>query len=317
MGAMERYTIVSIIDSFEFPLREALRKQIWWLALRKKNQGYTVDIVILTNGVTPEKRFSKKEISITLKNKYRSLFAVIRTDILHVVTAIVAPKLFFIRGGRLRKLTLTDGDVFHGSQPTARRLLARFLPIVFHEIQVFSHFQQTALNFIKTRIVEPILPVQIHVKRSLHKDPTLLFMGHLSRSKGVDTILLTLPQLISDFPSIRLILADNGVQHDTDMEKMIADYETRFPNNIIRKGVVDPETELAECWIYLYPFKKPGGTMAYALSLCESHRAGTPYIACNVGANPEFFPKNNLINPGDHHTLTTRIRDIINDTIKR
>ena len=79
------------------------------------------------------------------------------------------------------------------------------------------------------------------------------------------------------------------------------------------KGIVDPIEELTKAWIYLYPFKKPLGTMAYALSLYEAECCGIDYIACDVGANKEFFNRKNLIEVGNSDQMSSRIIQILNE----
>ena len=86
-----------------------------------------------------------------------------------------------------------------------------------------------------------------------------------------------------------------------------------IPNDIIIKGLIDPEIELSKAWIYIYPFTKPGGTMSYALSLYESIECGTPFIACNVGANAEFFGNKNLISPDSVDEMVSKVKEIINN----
>jgi hypothetical protein len=44
----KKYTIITHIDSFDFPLREAHRKIVWALAKREKENGNNVHLVVMT-----------------------------------------------------------------------------------------------------------------------------------------------------------------------------------------------------------------------------------------------------------------------------
>ena len=189
----------------------------------------------------------------------------------------------------MKNLKLTDGDMFGTSFVFIRRLISKPIPFIYKKIIVFSSYQRKIKH--KDVIIEKLILLKITVNKK-HKRyllPTLLYMGHLSYFKGVDTILESFKYLVNIILNITLIIADNSIQQDLKLANEVRTLKNKYSKNIILKGIVDPIEELTKAWIYLYPFKKPLGTMAYALSLYEAECCGIDYIACDVGANKEFF----------------------------
>ena len=155
----------------------------------------------------------------------------------------------------------------------------------------------------------PSINIDSNTKRA--DTPTLLYMGHLSYFKGVDTIINSFKEIINEFPNLMLIIANNSVRGDEDLINEVANLKQTYPNNITIKGIVDPIKELSEAWVYLYPFKKAIGTMSFALSLYEAEICKTPYITCDVGANKELFNPDNIIGVNDSIAMSNKIRQFI------
>jgi len=53
--------------------------------------------------------------------------------------------------------------------------------------------------------------------------------------------------------------------------------------------------------------------MAFPLSLYEAQQCGTPFVACDVSANAEFFDKKYLIETGNERQLCLKIKEFINE----
>jgi len=142
-------------------------------------------------------------------------------------------------------------------------------------------------------------------------------MGHLSFFKGVDTILKAFRQIIRVYPDSHLVIANNSVRGDKELLEEVERLRREFPNNLVVKGVVNPIEELTSCWVYLYPFKEAIGTMAFAMSLHEAEVCGTPYVACDVGANSEFFDIERLISIDDDRKLVAIVSKIFDEGADR
>ena len=175
-----------------------------------------------------------------------------------------------------KKLTLVDGYMFGYNNKRFRKCIVPVLPFIYDKIIVFSNYQKKNLKIDKTLIQLPILPnikVDSTFKRS--SNPSLLYMGHLSYFKGVDTIILAFKKLIKEIPDLTLIIANNSIRGDKELINEVSMLKKKYPANIIIKGIVDPIEELSRAWVYLYPFKDAIGTMAYALSLYEAEQCKT------------------------------------------
>ena len=138
-------------------------------------------------------------------------------------------------------------------------------------------------------------------------------MGHISKSKGFDAIIPAMRRLLSENPDVRFVVANNMIQGDGEYLDMVKALVNDFPEQVITKGVVNPLEELKKAWVYIYPFNTPMGTMAFALSLYEAEQCGTPFVACNVGGNAEFFDAKYLIEPGNENQLYDKIVFFINE----
>jgi glycosyltransferase involved in cell wall biosynthesis len=134
-------------------------------------------------------------------------------------------------------------------------------------------------------------------------------MGHISYFKGVDTLLEAYEILKLEIDNLDLVIANNMVRGDQELLNEVKKLQEKYPSNIIIKGVIDPIEELSKAWVYIYPFIKPGGTMSFALSLYESQECHTPYVACDIGANAEFFDISSLIQPNNTLEMVNKIKE--------
>lgn len=309
---MKAYKIVSILESFEFPLHEATRKQVWWTAKEKQREGNNVEILILSK---INKTIENENIKITYVNKW-SLSLFLRADRIHFITGSISIWLLLgsFWSGK-KKLTLTDGDMFGYNRKIIRRLIVKLLPLIYNNIVVYSKYQKARLKLNEKVFIEkPLLPViKIDPKITRSKRPSLLYMGHLSYFKGVDTIILSFKELIKDIPNLILVIANNSIRGDLELIEEVSRLKKLYPDNIVIKGIVNPIKELSTAWVYLYPFKEASGTMAFALSLYEAEQCNIPYVACDVGANKEFFNPNFLINVNDDKEMVKKIKYFINE----
>lgn len=310
-----RYIIYSYLENFEFPLREATRKQIWWTALDRKERGYNVEIVLFTS-------IDKIEYIEGIKiEQKKSLFSSInfKKEIIHwIVGSVTFHLLYPIFINKRAILTLTDGDMFGYNKKLLRRIIAKFLPIFYDEINVFTEFQKKRLKLNKVNIVYPVIREIKKPEGVLRtQSPSLLYMGHLSRFKGFEYMIVLFRALIKLHPDLLWIIANSSIRGDSDIENEILLLKVQYPNNIILKGIVDPLFELSQAWVYLYLFKEPIGTMAFALSLYEAEVCDTPYVAFDIGGNSEFFKKEFLIKPYSVEDLINKVSKIINERKNR
>lgn len=113
----------------------------------------------------------------------------------------------------------------------------------------------------------------------------ILFMSHFSKRKGLDVLLKA---LLSTNPTtqknIELTLCDSGIVASDISNQTLYDFEKNFGGTVYFKGVVDPNAELNQNDIYVYPFVKPEDTFIIPMSFLEAVCA---YVV-PVGPNFEF-----------------------------
>ena len=172
-----------------------------------------------------------------------------------------------------------------------RKLLANICSIVFDEIYILSEYQKRNLGIQKAKKMAVYLPKIDKCLYPVEKTsyPSILYMGHLKKFKGVDYLISSSYDLVEKYPNIQITFAINGLHSSLSTEKNLRKLHSNLPDNITITGVVDPLAELSKAWIYVYPFRRPHGTMAYALSIYEALSLGCNVIASDVGSNKEFF----------------------------
>lgn len=306
----ENIAIVSFLDSFEFPLREATRKQVWWHACAMSANNSKVTVYI----VGPKGKSLIKD-GINIKFIKLSEIIHIKADKLYCITGSVLlsfPIFLFKRVARNKSfITLTDGDMFGKTKRRLRKFTAKILPLMFGTVQVFSEYQKNRLRLSKISVIRPYLPdIKPMGKKSLN--PSILYMGHITAIKGFDFIIPAIKRLLNEDNKISFTIANNMIHVEEKYLKAIDDLKKLYPNQIINKGIIDPIEELSKHWVYIYPFTTAYGTMSFPLSLYESLKCGTPFVACNVSANAEFFDNKYLIEPNEDD-LYNRIKCFINE----
>ena len=151
---MKSFVIVSRLESFEFPLREATRKQIWWNAKKRQKEGYLVSIILLSDF---NKKYLMDDIQIEFVNRW-FWKPFLMANKIHFITGSVSIWILlgiFFKGEK--KVTLTDGDMFGEKFIFIRRLISIFFPLIYKQIIVFSE----GISFIKDQVITPNVTVPI------------------------------------------------------------------------------------------------------------------------------------------------------------
>ncbi|MCK4734433.1 MAG: glycosyltransferase family 4 protein [Methanophagales archaeon] len=150
--------------------------------------------------------------------------------------------------------------------------------------------------------------------------PVVLYCGNWSRWKGIDVLINTMPELISEFPDVKLITAWGEPYDWLDKQKVIISKlikNLHLDKNVIEIGVVkDIQMLMAACDVFVAPFRNTGSVADRPLSILEAMACGKPVIATNVGGNPEIVKhKINglLVEPGDIHGLKNALLYILRD----
>jgi glycosyltransferase involved in cell wall biosynthesis len=113
------------------------------------------------------------------------------------------------------------------------------------------------------------------------ENPTLMFLGRLSKDKGVEDALMMLELLMRDDKAIKLWVV--GKFENKNYEKRVKNLieQFRVKNNCIFYGYVSDEKKaelLARAWLLVHPSTKEG----WGLNVIEANSVGTPAVGYNV-----------------------------------
>jgi glycosyltransferase involved in cell wall biosynthesis len=173
---------------------------------------------------------------------------------------------------------------------------------------------------IDTDIFNPsLLKQQKREELGISKEtPVVLYCGNWSRWKGVDVLINTMPELISEFPDVKLITAWGEAYDYLGKQKVMISKlikNLHLDKNVIELGVVkDIQMLMAACDVFVAPFRNTGGVADRPLSILEAMACGKPVIATNVGGNPEIVKHkiNGLVvEPGNIHELKNALLYIL------
>jgi glycosyltransferase involved in cell wall biosynthesis len=155
------------------------------------------------------------------------------------------------------------------------------------------------------------------------KGKNILFVGHLSKAKGWTDLLKVLPEVLKIHQDARVIAVGSKIKKETnilwlkneDPDEVFEEYirknhlEDRFEfyENIYRK-------EKVEIFKRASLFVLPSYSEGFPMAVLEAMACGLPVISTNVGAIPEFLPKENpILEPGDLEGLKGAILKLLND----
>jgi glycosyltransferase involved in cell wall biosynthesis len=143
----------------------------------------------------------------------------------------------------------------------------------------------------------------------------VLFMGRLSRLKGIWDLFDAIPAVIAAHPNTRFLLC--GVAETLAHESVLREA-------VLRQNVADCVTFLGsregrskiDVWLSATVFVSPSLTEAFPLVIPEAMAAGVPMVVTNVGAIPDFVKNGEdgfLIHPNDPPALADRINRLLGD----
>jgi glycosyltransferase involved in cell wall biosynthesis len=146
-------------------------------------------------------------------------------------------------------------------------------------------------------------------------DRAVLFVGRLSRPKGIYDLFDAIPRVIERHPEAKFVLV--GVAESDAMEPVIRAEAGRrgIAARIAFLGSLEGGDKVA-AFATAQMIVVPSWTEAFPLVIPEAMAAGLPVIATAVGAIPDFVKEGEdgfLIAPGDWPALAQRICRLLDD----
>lgn len=298
--------ITYYIHDLSFPVIEGTRKQCWLLAKAMKKEGN--DIIILSTS-KKSKKIIKDGIIIQYGNPIK-ISKNAKTDIMHYIShpsPLLLPLLLRVKAKK-QIMSIFGGNIHGFWKRKWDIIVSNIIKQKIDIITLQTKFQyqlikQTRLKNIQTELIAPLIPKLKRTKKR-NKNPTLLFMSHLSQFKGIGIVLNAFQILRKQIKNLKLVICDSGLNNKNKYYKKIKEINQ---DDIILKGKVNPSDELSKAWVYLYPITQVQETFSVPLSLIESLQIKTPYICSDVGGISEYFDTKTLINPKNVNELIEKI----------
>ncbi len=144
--------------------------------------------------------------------------------------------------------------------------------------------------------------------------PLLLYVGSLTREKGVAVLLKALPELRADFPNLGLCIVGDGLLKK-DLEHLVSELDSDAYVHFA--GLVeDVRPWLVACAALVVPSLSEG----MGLAAVEAMAMERPVVASAVGGLREVVVDGEtglLVEPGDSHVLAQQIHALLQNSDKR
>jgi glycosyltransferase involved in cell wall biosynthesis len=224
------------------------------------------------------------------------------------------PYLVHLHGGGFTRFYENESSRF------GRRLIRNTLAHAALVIALSEEWRERLLNICPTARVEVLhnavaIPDTARLRRLGDHEPTLLFLGHLLRDKGVYDLVRAFALLARRFPRLKLVLG--GVGNVEEVRKLAQQLE--IAARVSCPGWLGPERKLAalaSSTVFVLPSYAEGMPMA----LLEAMSWALPVITTPVGGIPRVIEtevNGLLLAPGDIDGLAGAIRRLLEDPALR
>ncbi len=160
--------------------------------------------------------------------------------------------------------------------------------------------------------------------------PLLVYVGNLTKIKGIHVLIEVLRIIVRQFPNIRLLMALNMPLSKYEEEDSVGLYDTErdfkikekiksygLNDNIIPLGIVKNMPQvIAASDVFITPFLNTVGVVDYPTSMLEAMAVGKPIIATKVGGIPEIIKHKKsgiLVEPNNVDELVAAILYMLNN----
>ena len=292
------------------------------------------------------------EFALRALQKVRKLHTIKNFDIIHGHSGYSMLGLITGIGGRITRVPSIH-SIYSPIQPIishnsvmffSNKILSKFyLSQVNKIIAVTENIQHSLIMagvpHYKIEIVPPGIDISIYNPSISGGDvrkyfgigsdlPLLLYVGNLTKIKGIHIFIDALKVIVKRFPDMKLLMALNmplskyeeedtaglyDTERDFEIKEKIKSYGLN--NNIIPLGIVKNMPQvMAASDVFITPFLNTVGVVDYPTSLLEAMAVGKPVIATRVGGIPEIVKRKEnglLVEPGDVHELKNALLYIL------
>ena len=271
-----------------------------------------------------------------------SQFSRLRLDVVHTHTPFVlgltGANLALSRGVPLVTTFHTFYSQYSHYVPLfpdsmTQSLLEVYLPWYYNRCAAIlcpSHVAADALRAMGVESPIEVVPTGIAMPRPEHRSkharaqtreafglspdtPLMLFAGRLAQEKNIGWLLATLPTVLRQVPTAKLLLAGDGPFRE-ELEQEVTQLQlcesVRFLGPLSRKQL-DPLLAAADVFCFPSPSETQG------LVIGEARASGTPTVAIDAGGAPETITEGVdgfRVREGDADLFTRRIVQLLCDT---
>lgn len=222
------------------------------------------------------------------------------------------PYLVHVHGGEFVKFYREE------SRPLTQRWIRHTLARAALVIALSEQWRERLLAIAPTARVE-VLPNGVllpDLRSARHQqEPALLFVGDLTRAKGLHDLIRAFGRTAPRFPQLELVCA--GGKPPPEMTQLVA--ELGLQQRVVFPGWLGPErlrAEFGRATVFALPSYAEGMPMA----LLEAMSWGLPVIATPVGGVPQVVEhgvNGLLVAPGDSDALATALARLLSEPALR
>ena len=169
---------------------------------------------------------------------------------------------------------------------------------------VKSSLENIGLPREKIRVIPPAIDISSfnpristeHVRTSLRiglEEPMILFVGNLTKTKGIYVLIKAMKAIIKVFPAAKLLITlhvskDRLSEETRDIRAKIN--SIHLQKSVMFRGITKRMPQvIAACDVFTAPFISTVGPSDYPLPILEAMAVGKPVVATNVGGIPEII----------------------------
>lgn len=143
--------------------------------------------------------------------------------------------------------------------------------------------------------------------------PRILYLGHLARRKGLDTVVAALPTIWSRHPAAAVVVAGKTTSDAPELQRAAVQISRGYDLQWLPDVTEGQKAGLlASASMVLYPSRAE----SFGIVFLEAWSFGIPVVGCRAGAVPDVVEdgvNGLLIPPGDSSALADCVSRLIND----
>jgi len=147
--------------------------------------------------------------------------------------------------------------------------------------------------------------------------PMLLYVGRMAENKRLEIVINALPELLEDFPDIKLVIAGPDDGAGSQWEALVG--RLGLDDNVRFEGFLSEEDKIA-AFTAADVFVLPSDWEAFGLVLLEAQVCGTPSLVADRGGPQEVIDDGStgiVVPYGDDKAWRAALKDLLGDEGKR